>query len=110
MPEDPPVSRGEFDMLRQLVAGNQARLENIDDHGTRGVGAVQVQVTEIVKDVAALQAELGTRFETHDRQHLQDHKDRIAGRRWLIGTGIAGVATMAGVISLLIEVLSRLHP
>ncbi len=103
------VSRAEFDMLRQMVTATQGRLENIDDHGTRGITALTAQVTEIVKDVAALQSELTSKFEAHVRLHEQDHRERISGRRWLIGTGFAGIGAMCAVIALLTEVLSRIH-
>lgn len=102
MAGEPRASRREVDQLRD-------RIERIDDHGTRGVGALQTQVTDLVKDIAELKADLNTRFEAHQRVHDQDHADRISGRRWLIATGLAGVSTMGGILALLWDILQHLH-
>ncbi len=106
---DEPVTRGEFDLLRSMVSSTQNRLESIDDHGTRGIASLTAQVAEIIKDVAGLQSDVTNRFDLHSRTHEQDRKDRIAARRWLIGTGLVGVGTMSAVITMLVEVLHRVH-
>lgn len=102
MPPEPAASRREVDLLRE-------DLHRIDAHGSRGVGVLQNQLTELVKDLTEMKADLSTRFEAHQRVHDQDHADRISGRRWLITTGIAGLAAMGTVIAMLADVLSHLH-
>lgn len=102
-------TRGEFDLLKQMVVTGQTRLDNIDDHGTRGVTGLQAQMTEVVKDLAELKADVNARFEAHTRQHDQDRRERVTGRRWLIGTGIAGLMAMSAVAGLLVEVLMHVH-
>lgn len=88
------VSRGEFDMLARTVAENGRRLDTIDMSGTRGVGVVQVQLTELAKDVSALT----TRMDRHIDDHEKEEKARLAQRRttarWIIGTMIALVAVI----------------
>jgi TolA-binding protein len=102
MSDEPLASRRELDQLRD-------RIERIDDHGTRGVGTLQSQITDMIKDIAELKTDLNTRFEAHQRIHDQDHQDRISGRRWLIATGIAGLGSMGGVWALLWDILQHLH-
>lgn len=114
-----PTGR-EFDMLRATVAANQARLNDIDDHGTKGVAGLQVQLTELVKDVLELKgdmntrltdlkADVNTRFTTHEEVHKTDVKNRTSGRRWLIGTAIAAIVALATVAGLLFDILSHIH-
>jgi len=117
------VTRGEFDLLKQIVASNQARLEGIDQGGTKGVAVVQTQLVDVVKDITELKAESGARFDLVDRRfdavgkrfddhmqiHEQDKRDRIIGRRWLVGIGIAGMGSMAAVLGLLVDVIQHLH-
>lgn len=103
-----PTGR-EFDMLRAQVQANQIRLTEIDDHGTKGVAAVQVQLTEVVKDLTELKTDMNARFSAHEKVHSDDHKERVTGRRWLVTVTVAAVASMAAVLALLFDILSKLH-
>ena len=103
------VSRGEFDMLRQVVDDVTRRLEAMDSGGTRGVGAMAVQVAELAKDFGELKTDVNTRFEQHIRQHDADLKSRTAARRWMIGTAVVGAGSMAAVIVMLLDLITRLH-
>lgn len=98
------ISRGEFDLLRQIVAANQARLEGIDQGGTRGVGVVQAQLVDVVKDLAELKADVNSRFDAHQRVHDQDQRDRAAQRRWAITTAIAVLVLLAAILGLQVSV------
>lgn len=100
---DEVVTRGEFELLRQIVTANQARLEGIDSSGTKGVAVVQAQLTDLVKDVARLEAEVDKRLDEHLRVHVQDQRDRAAGRRWLAGTVIAVLVLLVAILSLVIS-------
>jgi hypothetical protein len=113
---DQAVSRGEFDLLRQMVGATAARVENIDGSGTKGVIVVQAQLADVVKDLAELKSdelrrahEVNERFDAHARVHEQDQHDRVTGRRWLVGIGVAGIGSMGAVLTLLIDVLAHLH-
>lgn len=103
------VSRGEFDLLKQMVAGLDSRISDIDAHGTRGIGILTTRIDEVVKDVASMQADMIGKFDALTKQRELERKERISGRRWLIGTGVAGVASMSAVITLLVEVLRHVH-
>jgi hypothetical protein len=96
------ASRREVDQLRE-------DLHRLDEHGTRGVSAMQVQLTDLLKDVIELKTDVGVRFDAHEREHDKDEDKRVQARRWLIGAGIAGAASVAAVVGLLIDVLSHLH-
>jgi hypothetical protein len=99
------VSRPEFDMLKDLVATGQNRMENIDIHGTRGVAVIQAQVTELIKDLTELKTTTESFQKSHDTEHKEEKRTRITGRRWLIGTAIAGTGVLGGIVGLLVEVL-----
>jgi hypothetical protein len=100
------VTRGEFELLKTIVSSNQARLEGMDQVGTKGVAVVQTQLNEVVRDLVELKAEVDKRFDAHQRQHMQEQKDRIAGRRWAIATCVAALAI---VVTLLLNITVRLH-
>jgi hypothetical protein len=103
---DDTVTRGEFELLKQIVQTNQARLEGIDSGGTKGVAVVQTQLVDVVKDLAELKAEVDKRFDAHMRDHAEDTKDRTAARRWAVGTFIAALAI---VVSLLLNITLHLR-
>jgi hypothetical protein len=96
------ASQRELDILRE-------RVDAMDTHGTRGVGAIQLQVAELVKDFGDLRADNRAWQAAHEKQHEQDKQDRVNGRRWLIGIGLAAVASMTAVIGLLLDIASHLH-
>jgi hypothetical protein len=86
-----------------------ARLEAMDDHGTRGVQGLTVRMDNLIGDVAdlksevktdvgALQAEVSTRFAAHQKVHDDDAKDRVTGRRYALTTVIAVVAIIVGLL------------
>lgn len=99
---EPVASQRELDQLRD-------ELHRLDDHGSRGVGVIQAQLTDLVKDLTELKVNVDTRFDAHQRVHDQDRRERISGRRWFIGTAIAGLTGFAAVIGLLVEVLRQVH-
>lgn len=76
----------------------------------RGVVTLQAQVRELATDLAELKGQTGEWQQAHDRRHGQDERDRVSARRWIIGTGIAGVAAMATAIGLLIDIAAHIHP
>jgi translation initiation factor 2 gamma subunit (eIF-2gamma) len=104
--DDVLVTRGEFELLKQIVASNQARLEGIDQGGTKGVAVVQTQLIEVVKDLTELKAEVNARFDAHLKEHDQEALARSANRRWAIGTFIAALAI---VVTLLLNITFRLR-
>ena len=85
------VSRREFDHL-------VARVEQMDSLGTRGVGAMSVQITELAKDFSDLKADTKAWEATHDKQHEQEKRERTLARRWLVGAAIAAVAAVDGPV------------
>jgi len=97
-----PVSRREFDKL-------DARVAAIDAGGSRGVVVVQERLIELSKEVARLDEQVKFRFEAHDKQHSDEKRDHVSGRRWLITTGIAGVIAMVTIIALLVDVVRHVH-
>lgn len=87
---DEYVTQREFDQLR-------SELIRIDDHGTRGIGTIQAQLTEVVKDVTELKGEVNSRFAEHQRQHERELADRAVNRRWGIGVAVAMLGAVGGL-------------
>lgn len=85
---DAAVSREEFGRLA-------ARLDQIDNGGTRGVAVLAVQIQEIAKD-----------FAKHEEKHDRQEAARASRVRWLVGAGIALVAAVDGPI---VTVLLAMH-
>ena len=99
-----PVTRGEFDLLAQIVSTNQARL----DQGG-GVAAVQAQLVGVIKDLAELKAEVDKRFDAHQLVHDRDQADRVTGRRWTIRTLIAALVLLVAVLALVAQIAARVR-
>ena len=99
------VSRPEFEMLRSSVTANAHRLDAIDHGGTRGVAVVQIQLSDLAKDVARLDS----RMDKHEKEHLQEEAERKNSRRWLWTTAIGAVAAIGGLYALVLDVLSHVH-
>ena len=110
------VTRSEFNMLAGQVSETRTRLDTIDVMGTRGVGVIQAQLLDVTRDLTELKSdvnvkfvEINTIFSGHLRNHESEKRDRVSARRWLMGIGVAGIASMTAVISLLVELLSKVH-
>jgi hypothetical protein len=102
---DGPVSREEFAMLRDQV--------NAVDAGTRGMGAVAVQLTEVIKDVSDVRLELRQDVRElrddlagHRREHETEERARVAGRRWMIATVVAALVAIEAPLG---YVITHLH-
>lgn len=89
-------------MLREMVNDNAKRLDEIDRSGTRGVGALSVQVAEVIKDVADVRRDLGDFRHEHAEQHQAEQAARVVTRRWLVVTLIAAFAAIEGPLTYLI--------
>jgi len=96
---DEQVSRGEFTMLANTVSENQRRLDMIDQSGTRGVGVLQVQITDLAKDIARLDL----RLDGHEHEHEVERKERSSARWKLAALVVALFAAIEGpLITLLL--------
>lgn len=91
------VSKGEFNLLRDMVQANATHIGMIDSAGTRGSGILQVSLTELIKDVSELKADMNARFTDHDRLHEREKSERLSSRRWFIGTTVALLTAMGGL-------------
>lgn len=99
---EPVASRREVDQLRE-------DLRRIDEHGTRGIGVLQTQLTDVVKNVTEMKAEVNARFEAHQRVHDRDEQLRISGRRWTIATAATMLGGLATTLGLLVDVLQHVR-
>ena len=68
-----------------------------------GVAVLAAQLTEVIKDVSAVQVQL----EAHREEHRQAERDRASGRRWLIATAIGIVTAVEIPLGYLIAHLHR---
>lgn len=75
----------EFDRLWSVVT-------RMDDQGTRGVIALQIQITELIKDFGEFKLEMNDRMTTAKQT-----------RRWFLAQVVALVGVMGGLIGLIIQ-------
>lgn len=81
---------------RNRMAELSRRIDRIDEHGTRGIAPLAVQLTEVVKDVAELKTEMRGWFRDHEDTHRAEERSRLSARRWTIGIIVAAVAAVDG--------------
>jgi hypothetical protein len=93
---EPYATRRELDQLRSDVI-------RLDEHGTRGVTVVQSQLTDVIRDVVELKAEINSRFSDHARQHERDEDQRLSGRRWALAFAVTVVTAIGGLYPLVIN-------
>ena len=110
------VTRDEFMMLRDQVKANAARIEAMDQGGTRGVAVVGVQVAEVIKDVADVRQELRAEMQDmrgqlakHEEKHETEARSRAAARRWAWTFAAGAGAALAAILTVLVDVASHLH-
>ena len=82
---------------------------SLDRELDRGVTTLQTQVRELAHDLAELKGETRAWQGAHTTTHIQEARDRVAGRRWIIGIAVAGAASMSTVIGLLIDIAAHVH-
>jgi hypothetical protein len=95
-----------MDLLRDDMRGLRAEIQSVTS-GSTGVPVLQTQLYEVVKDMAELRSDMNTRFDSHLKEHQQASRDRVTGRRWLIGTAFAGIGALAGLYAMIFDLLSR---
>lgn len=64
----------------------------MDEHGTRGVVALQVQLTELIKDLSEFKVDINNRL-----------MRTAQARRWLIGLVVGMVGMIGGLISVAVQ-------
>lgn len=97
--------RRELDLLHQADRDLRQAIADLDNHGSRGVLALQSQVTDLIKDMAEIKVAIGA----HETQHENEARERRNGRRWMVGAVFTGMSGFAAVIAILIDVLRHLH-
>lgn len=77
---------------------------------TQAVQSAQLstQLAEVIKDLAELRTETRVWQDRHARDHTETERARMAGRRWLISTGVAAAIGIAGLYPLVIA-LAHIH-
>lgn len=73
------------------------RVEQIDANGTRGVGALQQLVTDLIGRVADLRADVASHEATHNTQEQRSSDNK----KWILGA----VLTFAGLLISIIAIL-----
>lgn len=73
--------------LSRRIDANQARLDRLDEHGSRGVDALREQVTRLRQDLI-----------DHEGMHQRAADEVATARRWLIGIVIALITPLYPLI------------
>lgn len=95
--------------LRRDLDRLTARVEQMDQGGTRGVGVLSAQVTDLAKDLVELKTETRGYEAAHQLEHEKERSARVAGHRWLITTSLASLAALATAVGVLLDVAAHLH-
>jgi hypothetical protein len=102
-------SRAEFTMLAN-------RVDSMDREGTRGVLALQQSLTDTIHDIADLKVDMATfkndtaaHFNKLTQERENERRERISGRRWMVGIGIAALGSLGGVYGFLAVILEHVH-
>ncbi len=103
------ITRGEFALLTQIVNQTQVRVENLDSSGTKGVAVVTAQLVDVIKDLTELKIDVTKRFDEHDIVHKQEMRDRVSGHRWMIGISVAGLSSLAAILTVVVEILMHIN-
>lgn len=94
------ASQRDLEILRQ-------RIDYIDANGTRGVGIVSSQVQFLTAGLAELKTSTALWQGHHERQHTEDIRTAVSGRRWLIGTGIAALVMLVAMLTLMLQLAGK---
>lgn len=100
----------DIDRLDRRIDASEQRLAALDEHGSRGVVGLQVQVTQLIKDLAqvqpaleALRQEVKAQFALHEASHKAEEQRRTGRTRWLVGTALSLGTLLGGFVGHLIE-------
>jgi hypothetical protein len=75
-----------------------ARVADMDANGTRGVGALQQMVTDLIARVADQTAQLAR----HEAKHETEAQRRSDNRKWMISAFLTVAGLLIAIITLLL--------
>lgn len=108
MAEEAYATRRELDMVRDDIRSLRSDVGALTG-GSTGVPVLQDRLIEMTKDIAELRGDMNSRFTDHLKAHEQANRDRVTGRRWLIGTAFAGIGALAGLYAMIFDLIARTH-
>lgn len=106
MADEPWATRRELDLLREDFRDLRNEVQPIVS-GASGVPVLQDRMIELVKDVGDLRLDMNQRFTDHLKAHEQANRDRVSGRRWLIGISFTALGALCGLYVMIFDLLSR---
>jgi hypothetical protein len=93
---DAEATRRELDQLTGWMTRLERRIEELDQLGTRGMGAVVTQIAGLAQDLGEVAGEQRAAQDDHRRQHDREQSQRASGRRWLITLGVTNAVAVLG--------------
>jgi len=106
----------DVDRLDRRIDLNEQRIIALDEHGTRGVVGLHVQVAQLIGDVAKvepaiekLRLEVTSQFALHEASHAAEEARRTSRARWLVGTALTVGGLGGGFVGHLVEQLLGRH-
>lgn len=110
---EPLVTRRELDLMKTAADVEHAKMwqkiESLDDHGSRGVSVLQVQVTELAKAITRLETEMDQGFKGHQERHDREAETLAISRRWRAGLTVTAVLAVAGMFVTILSLLLQSH-
>lgn len=98
----------ERDAQARQVTDLESRFTELDEHGSRGLTGVSVQLAQVIKDVGRLEKSLEDHEEKHDREAALRTARHQANIRWAIGLAVALLTSNGGIIWAVVT-HTRLH-
>ena len=102
----------DIDRLDRRVDIVETRLQTLDEHGSRGVVGLQIQVSQLIKELALvepaiekLRVEVTNQFALHETNHKGEEDRRSRRIRWLVTTALTVGGLAGGFIGHLVEKL-----
>lgn len=93
MTDDNGVRR-ELDQMGGWLSRLEARIDEMDRLGTRSMGAVTVQISNLAQDMGEIAGEQRSWQAAHREQHQAEVAQRGAARRWLIALALGNAVAL----------------
>lgn len=100
-----PVTSPEPAASRRELKALLARVTAMDEHGTRRLIGIAVQLSEMAKDLGRLE----TRANDHELAHQGEARARTAARRWALGFAVSVLVALVAVFGLLVQLSMRIR-
>lgn len=95
-------------MLRDEVRDIRDTVNTIDSAGTRGIGVIHQQVSELIRDVGDLKTDLKGHELKHEQTEHERQKQRRSNVRWLVMLVVTIILGLGGLYAFLAQIAASI--